>query len=569
MVLDQSSITISGPARERFCDVLLLVGTYSFIGMSITLFYQHLNNQFVNIYLLFSLLGLFVVTFFVQLLRCNFFIKSIWLITILFITTILLYLNRGLFSLAPIIGFITIVTSNLLISRNLYICVLAGQTFAVWAAWFIHIYYPDIYNLNSEFLISNLVLSRAVFITVLYLTYTIAMHKLLERLHFESESFAEDQSRAIQNELEITNLLTFANAPIFSINNKLIINQWNHALETITGYHSKEAIGNDFVANFVAEDSKKSLSQVFKDTLLGLESTSFQTTLLSKTEQRIEILLNTSCRRNSKGEVLGVLCLGQDVTKLRKQEAMLNHSQKMDSLGYLTGGIAHDFNNLLMIIQGNIDLLRGRFKGSKADTEEILNDVHAATVRGAGLISQLLSFAGKKNMASQSIEINTAIRDSSRIIGRTLGASIGITLQLSDEALFCDIDVSLLESALINLSINARDAMEEGNGKLMFTSSKETIALDRAKLLHIDSGEYITVSLTDNGAGISPENISRIIEPFFSTKNRAEASGLGLSMVHGFTRQCKGALDIQSEPGRGTTVSLIIPSIPAETIESI
>jgi PAS domain S-box-containing protein len=394
------------------------------------------------------------------------------------------------------------------------------------------------------------------------------MSRLLEHLDFESEGVAESQRKAIQNELEITNLLTFSNAPIFSLDNKLVINEWNHSLEIITGYNGKEALGRDLIASFATEDSRKSLTKVFKDTLLGLESTSFQTALLSKAEQRVEILLNTSCRRNSNGDVLGVLCVGQDVTKLRQQEEMLMRSHKLESIGQLTGGIAHDFNNLLTIIQGNIDLLRTRFAGAKDDTEEILSDVHHATVRGASLISQLLTFAGKKTLIFTSIEMNTVIQDSARMIARTLGGSIDIAFQLSDEELFCKIDISLLESALINLSINSRDAMASGKGHLMFSSGKEIIELDRARQLNIDSGEYVTVSLTDNGAGIAPENLSRIIDPFFSTKNLAEASGLGLSMVHGFTRQCKGALDIQSELGRGTTVTLILPSAPAGTIGS-
>jgi len=565
---NQPKITISGPARELFCDVLLQVGTPCFALGSIILFYQYLNNQLVSIYILLSLPGFFVATYVLRFMQSNFFLKSIWLIALLFSTTILLYLNRGLFSLAPIIGFVTIVTSNLLISRSLYLCVVVSQVGAVWVAWYAHVYSPDIYSLNAGFLATNLVLSRAAIITIIYLTYTFAMSRLLEHLDFESEGVAESQRKAIQNELEITNLLTFANAPIFSLDNKLAINEWNHSLEIITGYNGKEALGRDLIASFATEDSRKSLTKVFKDTLLGLESTSFQTALLSKAEQRVEILLNTSCRRNSNGDVLGVLCVGQDVTKLRQQEEMLMRSHKLESIGQLTGGIAHDFNNLLTIIQGNIDLLRTRFAGAKDDTEEILSDVHHATVRGASLISQLLTFAGKKTLIFTSIEMNTVIQDSARMIARTLGGSIDIAFQLSDEELFCKIDISLLESALINLSINSRDAMASGKGHLMFSSGKEIIELDRARQLNIDSGEYVTVSLTDNGAGIAPENLSRIIDPFFSTKNLAEASGLGLSMVHGFTRQCKGALDIQSELGRGTTVTLILPSAPAGTIGS-
>jgi len=194
--------------------------------------------------------------------------------------------------------------------------------------------------------------------------------------------------------------------------------------------------------------------------------------------------------------------------------------------------------------------------------------VHEACVRGAGLISQLLAFAGKRTLIPQEIDINELITESSRMIVRTLGSSITVSMQLSEKSLFAAVDTSLLESSLINLSINARDAMNDGKGVIELSSYQKEINSEQANLLQIDAGEYVFISVKDNGNGITPDNLIRVIDPFFSTKNQTEASGLGLSMVHGFTKQSKGALDIQSELGVGTTVTMILPALSGHTIVS-
>lgn len=556
-----------GRAQQQFCDGLLRVGTYSILAVSIILFYQFLNNQLVSTLILYLMPAYAAVTGLLLYRRSNYEIKSQWLVTILFTISISVLINRGLFSLGPVIGLISIVTAAVLLSRNLLFWVSAGQTCAVWGSWFVHIYHPEFYNFDMRFLESNLVLSRAFVITGIYITFALALEKLVINLALEAEDTARLKQHAVQSDMDITSLLGFANAPIFSIDLQGCIKEWNHALETITGFSREHALGKDLVEEFTPEDAKESLANILQNTLQGLESNSFQTALKSINQMRVEILLNTSCRRNSKGQVLGVLCVGQDVTDMRQQEDMLIRSQKLDSIGQLTGGIAHDFNNLLTIIQGNLDLLRDRFKGSPGDTKEILDDVHAAALHGAGLTSQLLSFAGKSNLLVKKAEINTVIKNSSRMIARTLDDSISISLQLSEKPLFALVDASLLESALINLSLNSRDAMQERQGSLLFSSYTEKIESTRADLLDLDSGEYIVISLKDDGKGIEPENITRVIEPFFTTKNRSKASGLGLSMVHGFARQSNGALDIQSEREKGTTVMIMIPLLSDDAIK--
>ncbi len=487
----------------------------------------------------------------------------------LFLTlTMLVFANRGLFSAGPVLGLGTIIISAVLFPIRFLIWIVLFLVSSVWAASLVSIYSPSFLNLNTRLSETNLLWSRACAITAVYITFAIGLRQFVIKLSQDATNFVSLEQHAFQKEIEIINLLEFANAPIFRVDQQGIIDQWNHSMEIILGVDRVNALGKNLVENFATRDSKQALTKVIEDTLKGLESHSFQTALTTQSAPRIELLINTSCQRNIEGDVLGVLCVGQDVTSMRQKEEMLVRAQKLDSIGQLTGGIAHDFNNLLTVIQGNLELLKERVRGLGSDNEEIITDVHEACVRGAGLISQLLAFAGKRTLIPQEIDINELITESSRMIVRTLGSSITVSMQLSEKSLFAAVDTSLLESSLINLSINARDAMNDGKGVIELSSYQKEINSEQANLLQIDAGEYVFISVKDNGNGITPDNLIRVIDPFFSTKNQTEASGLGLSMVHGFTKQSKGALDIQSELGVGTTVTMILPALSGHTIVS-
>jgi len=487
----------------------------------------------------------------------------------LFLTlTMLVFANRGLFSAGPVLGLGTIIISAVLFPIRFLIWIVLFLVSSVWAASLVSIYSPSFLNLNTRLSETNLLWSRACVITAVYITFAIGLRQFVIKLSQYATNFVSLEQHAFQKEIEIINLLEFANAPIFRVDQQGIIDQWNHSMEIILGVDRVNALGKNLVENFATRDSKQALTKVIEDTLKGLESHSFQTALTTQSAPRIELLINTSCQRNIEGDVLGVLCVGQDVTSMRQKEEMLVRAQKLDSIGQLTGGIAHDFNNLLTVIQGNLELLKERVRGLGSDNEEIITDVHEACVRGAGLISQLLAFAGKRTLIPQEIDINELITESSRMIVRTLGSSITVSMQLSEKSLFAAVDTSLLESSLINLSINARDAMNDGKGVIELSSYQKEINSEQANLLQIDAGEYVFISVKDNGNGITPDNLIRVIDPFFSTKNQTEASGLGLSMVHGFTKQSKGALDIQSELGVGTTVTMILPALSGHTIVS-
>jgi PAS domain S-box-containing protein len=253
----------------------------------------------------------------------------------------------------------------------------------------------------------------------------------------------------------------------------------------------------------------------------------------------------------------------------RQLSAQLQQAQKMEAIGQLTGGMAHDFNNLLGIVLGNLDLLAEQFEVGREERELTDAAIQAAT-RGAELTRQLLAFSRRQPLAPKLTYLPPVLESMAHLLRRTLGEAITLELRVSDDLWPLLIDVSQLESALLNLSVNARDAMR-GGGRLAIEASNTEIdenALDQN--LEATPGDYVAIAVSDTGVGMTPEVLAHVFEPFFTTKG-ADGTGLGLSMVHGFIKQSGGYTKIYSEPGHGTTVRLYLPRAPdgeAERIET-
>ncbi len=239
-------------------------------------------------------------------------------------------------------------------------------------------------------------------------------------------------------------------------------------------------------------------------------------------------------------------------------ERQLRQTQKMEAMGQLTGGIAHDFNNLLGVIVGNADLLLDLVKGN-AEQGELANEILASAMHGAELTHRLLAFARQQPLSPQIVALNEHLPRIVTILGRTLGETIAITTLPAEELWETRVDPSQIEDALLNLAINARDAMPGGG---VLTIETENTQLDEHyAALHPDvlPGDYVTLAMTDTGTGMAPEIVERVLEPFFTTKEAGKGTGLGLSMVYGFARQSGGHLSIYSEVGVGTTIRLYLP----------
>jgi PAS domain S-box-containing protein len=256
----------------------------------------------------------------------------------------------------------------------------------------------------------------------------------------------------------------------------------------------------------------------------------------------------------------------RDVTGQRGIEQALRQSQKMEAIGQLTGGIAHDFNNLLAVIHGNLELIREKVRGD-ADLEDMTGDALSAADRGASLVHQLLAYARKQPLAPLVFRIEPVMAAIAAIAHRTLGGAIDVRSIIPPDLSLVRADPHQLENALLNLAVNARDAMPEG-GKLVFevanTEFDETYRLRRSD---IQPGRYVRISVTDTGVGIPEANLDRVFEPFFTTKAAGAGTGLGLSMVYGFLKQSGGHLNLYSEVGVGTTVTLYLPA--ADSFEAM
>ena len=246
-----------------------------------------------------------------------------------------------------------------------------------------------------------------------------------------------------------------------------------------------------------------------------------------------------------------------DITKVRQLERQLGRAQRLEAIGQLTGGVAHDFNNLLTVIMGNSELLLDELDDDAH--RSLVETVRSAAERGSELTSRLLAFARRQALAPEPVEANRLISDIDHMLRRTLGENIEIEFVRGAGLWSAMVDAAQLESALLNLSLNARDAMPEGGRLTIETANAKLDDEYAAQALDVTPGRYVMVAVSDTGTGMDQQTLDQAFEPFFTTKDSGKGSGLGLSMVYGFARQSQGYIRIYSEPGEGTTVKLYLP----------
>ncbi len=256
---------------------------------------------------------------------------------------------------------------------------------------------------------------------------------------------------------------------------------------------------------------------------------------------------------DQEGNLLYFFASQMDITERRGMVESNLQAQKMEAIGQLSAGMAHDFNNLLQVINGNLELAL-LTAGKTPATAEPIRRAQRATMQAGKLTQQLLSFARKQRLEQKRVSLNTLVVEFSDMLVRTLGDKLELRLDLRPGLPSCSIDPTYLEMALLNVVINARDAMPEGGTVTVGTS---VVGEERRIANRLPPGEYVAICVNDEGDGMPPDILKRATEPFFTTKGLG--TGLGLAMVHGFVQQSQGRLDIESEPGRGTQVRMIFP----------
>jgi PAS domain S-box-containing protein len=263
---------------------------------------------------------------------------------------------------------------------------------------------------------------------------------------------------------------------------------------------------------------------------------------------------------DSTGAVAGMIAEAVDFTDRRTAEEALLQAQKMEAVGQLTGGIAHDFNNLLTGIMGSLELLDKRLaQGRLGGVERYIGAAQGAARRAASLTQRLLAFSRRQTLAPKPTDVNRLIGGMEDLIRRTVGPDVVVEVVGAASLWTTRIDPPQLESALLNLCINARDAMAPKGGRLTIETANKWLDDRAARQQDLPPGQYVSLSVTDTGTGMTKEVMARAFDPFFTTKPVGEGTGLGLSMIYGFVRQSNGQVRIYSELGRGTTISLYLP----------
>lgn len=340
------------------------------------------------------------------------------------------------------------------------------------------------------------------------------------------------------------------------------VTNWNIGAQRIKGYRPEEIIGEHFSRFYTEEDKAAGLPA------LGLKTAAREGRFikegwrLRKDGSRFLANVVIDPIRNESGTLIGYAKVTRDVTERRdSQRALeaareaLQQSQKMEAVGQLTGGIAHDFNNLLMAILGSLELIKKRLpRNSNVDT--LLDNVKQAAQRGATLTQRMLAFARRQELTPVAVDIPQLVRGMSDLLQRSLGPSIVLETHFPSAVGQVHADANQLEMSLLNLAVNARDAMPQG-GSIVIAAEDMSVSADGHTRL--PAGRYVCLSVTDTGEGMDDETLVRSVEPFFTTKGIGKGTGLGLSMVHGFAEQMGGCLLLTSRVGEGTRVELCFP----------
>lgn len=390
-----------------------------------------------------------------------------------------------------------------------------------------------------------------------FLGYAKITRDITDRKNAGEALFASEQ----QFRMLVQGVVDYA---IYMISPEGIVTNWNAGARRIKGYEAHEIIGRHF-SQFYSDEDRASggpARALAEATTKGRYEAEAWRVRKDGTKFFAHVVIDAI--HDDNGKLLGFAKITRDITdkknteqSLEQARAQLFQSQKMEAMGQLTGGVAHDFNNLLSIISSAVQILAQQ---SLAPAQQgIVDTIQRAVDRGAGLTQQLLAFARQQPLAAEDLNINKLVQGFEPVLQRALNSSIELRTTLASDAGWVHLDEARFEAALLNLVVNARDAMPHG-GRIEVTTARVTLGPDDPPGLA--AGKYIRISVRDSGHGMSKEVMARVFEPFYTTKEVGKGTGLGLPQVQGFIAQSGGAVTIDSTPGEGTTIDLFLPCVP-------
>ncbi len=337
-----------------------------------------------------------------------------------------------------------------------------------------------------------------------------------------------------------------------------VVTSWNKGAERIYGYAPEEVVGRH-VSLLTPSDRPDEIPEILRKIARGERIEQHESVRVTKDGRHLDVFVSVSPLRNAAGDIVGASAIARDITTQKRAEGQLRQSQKMEAIGRLAGGVAHDFNNVLGIINACAEFLRDRIDPA-AEPSLYVENIKKAIERGTSLTKQMLAFSRTSAIQPRVLDLNERLRDIGKLLRPLLGEDVEVLIVPRTPSAVVEADPGQLDQIVVNLAVNARDAMPHG-GKLILET--HVVRLDEPfaeQHQAMAPGKYVMLAVSDTGIGMDVTTLSRIFEPFFTTKEAGMGTGLGLATVYGIVKQSAGHILVYSEPGHGTTFKIYLPS---------
>lgn len=378
----------------------------------------------------------------------------------------------------------------------------------------------------------------------------------LRRAHAELAASKDQQLLEYQNRLAL--IVDSSQDAIIGKDLDGTITHWNKGAETIYGYTAEEVISKP-ISVLAPADRPDEIPGILEKIRRGERVEYFETVRVRKNGQHLNVSISVSPIRNSKGDIVGASAIARDVTAQKRSEDLLRQAQKMEAVGRLAGGVAHDFNNILGIVTACCELLRSRIELS--GVSQYIDNIQEASKRGASLTRQLLAFSRRQvSVQPRLIDVNDSLKEIVKLLRPLMGDDVQVVVRQGTDSAIVECDPAQLDQILLNIAVNARDAMPKGGKLILETSMQEFDAALAGQHPSMKEGRYVLLAISDNGCGMDSVTLSQIFDPFFTTKELGKGTGLGLATVYGIVKQSGGHIWVYSEVNRGTTFKIYLPA---------